>query len=1291
MSIITPNDIYTLERYGRNENRNYGEYITILGLHMQTVSLPDNITRVDVFGYTEAGESVLLRITGDPAFFYCKVPYGYDKNLFYDKLDSKSCEIGNLNLELIRKKDDRFFDFERMADFVKISSMNLRNLNQMKKECLLIWNECSAIVEDDPYKHLEYYPLRYSDGTKTTEYAYSLMTRHDVSLIGYFRVKNYEIQNSSENTIASLYITASIFDLSKVEEDIDLLDHAIVASYDLETDNLDPNKRKISNPLLDPIICIGLTFHHANSNKTLAKLCFTYKDMTPEIIDGVTLIVCENETEMILAFCKALRYKYFDILLSFNGELFDNSYLWVRAQLHGAEQDIKTLLSRYTETSQNWSSVDICSATKKGDNIMRTGLIRFRTHQWSSFDIRLHIMFAFPKIFGEKGKLSDMLLHFKVKEENGEQMGKNDLTIDKMYEYWRNKENLSEIYKYCVQDCVCSHMLTRDLKAIVDGLQLAIISHTTLNDSFYKANGIRIVKATSRCAYKMGYACMDETPPDDYKREIKVKIKGGAVESAIPGHHIFIIALDYGGQYPAQKMGSNIDTSSKVPEIMIENPELFGLTIIEEKVVIDFYGRRSIYKFRSNEGKEFIVEQFWAESDCWKKQTYYVQSPNKEIYSIKAVMLRELKTERDKFKKLLSETMDRIKSLKNMEQSDKVKKDFDIALNDATRFNSAQNGCKTQSNSEYGIQANEVFPSFDQETAATVTWCSRMLIKFLRNILETDTIIIPMCLFDKVINIINDLKFRYEIIDEPEDMLDKNGNIIYSRDLYEEMFGSKRCIKIYMPQSRLVYQDTDSNYYENLHIIFRYLGISDPIERAKLTMSDNLLHNGLIAIIIEKLINRYPISVSFEGAFLVAWYMTTKKKYIGIKCPRKIETEKDIDINIDLDSYKPGDNVMEFLDKNRIKVTGIEIVRRETASYVIKYLLSFFGKLLQFEAPKSYEELVLNIVKNFNDNFESFPVEEFSKQQKYNPSKKNDVAAIVLRLIEENKEDLIPASFQAVRYVVTKPPEFDNADMRGIIVKDVQKRMRLLLENPDIKSLDKSYYLKILVHSFSPYLLEEYYLEDYQKILQIEEKKEKTTKITQLKERVSKDVISRFYATAGRARIANNIYKNSISRIYGDTKRGKAIKQYLDGIGRKFQKYNADYVATKIDMEKTKAKRRCESAMKLINSYSDDIIEKMYEMTCDDFDRAIIEYMNVSLSIIDEAMKINDQLRICILEQRSINPELMLSDNAIEAIKNSGRIKNSDRLLKSRTDVYEIGKYMYALDFRLRKMRKQSR
>lgn len=293
------------------------------------------------------------------------------------------------------------------------------------------------------------------------------------------------------------------------------------------------------------------------------------------------------------------------------------------------------------------------------------------------------------------------------------------------------------------------------------------------------------------------------------------------------------------------------------------------------------------------------------------KELFFVQSPKGSNglpsvhYSLKEKMLSDFRATRKKVKHDEEEA----------EHADnKV---------EAIRLHAKQLAIKVVCNSEYGASNNEHFAHYDPDIAAAVTFAARKLIGFLTCNLETDHLYVDRKFISDNQKPFNWL-YNAGVIDvQPyrgtDENLFQNRRHVLGRifDLDYNVVNHD-VIQIDIKRSSVVYQDTDSNYYINQHIIDTFTrnpnypkllstDFNTPVDldtalqnqrtdtqhwSTELTCSPTIIdlcmhsmlyHNELLANFIADGVNRKPVGLGFEGSFIVCRYLNRKKKYYGVK------------------------------------------------------------------------------------------------------------------------------------------------------------------------------------------------------------------------------------------------------------------------------------------------------------------------------------------------------------------------------------------------------------------------
>lgn len=354
----------------------------------------------------------------------------------------------------------------------------------------------------------------------------------------------------------------------------------------------------------------------------------------------------------------------------------------------------------------------------------------------------------------------------------------------------------------------------------------------------------------------------------------------------------------------------------------------------------------------------------------WSKPIYFLQSPKDDKtnpivhYSLDEIMLADLQDKRNMNKRLMSQAF---------KAGDK---------DNGKRYNAMQLALKVISNSTYGASNNAFFAHYDPDIAAAITKASRLCIAQLTHVLETDHVFVDQRFIDdnkQDIELLNGL-----ITFEETDMKPDRRSTL--RRMYNERYELiSKPILMHKPVCRVVYQDTDSNYFECPRVQEIYLGTSnhDPnneAENAKFRCSPEILNqmmnmmvrlDNFLCEVTVLVIGRNPIGLGFEGSFFCCRYLNRKKMYFGIKAadddgnvyPYRLCDDAYVDgvLRQDYDQYwKPGkqaiprsDGAFVVVDDKRlldpdtnyndyvadmnVKVTGVDLTRRDKYRFVKYY------------------------------------------------------------------------------------------------------------------------------------------------------------------------------------------------------------------------------------------------------------------------------------------------------------------------------------------------------------------
>lgn len=346
-------------------------------------------------------------------------------------------------------------------------------------------------------------------------------------------------------------------------------------------------------------------------------------------------IVVKSECQLIQQFITFIRNIKPYTITGFNNWNFDDKWIHAKLEIYGLEQEMFKALSMYTIDIKNKNYIQ---PPKYGSiNVKLDGEINKNNYQtWTNGFVSFHdAMFSAvkedPKKFNQRQsrKLNSMLDTYDIKYPyamagEGQKLQKTGLDIPTMFRYWANDIHIYQIARYCCQDAWITCVLAIERNMISDLIEMSNITHTTFADSLLKAVNIRVASTLNFYAYQENFAFYDS--PDNEARTYKLRsalgnkfyerktLRGGAVKNKKNGREKFIVALDFSSMYPSQKEGSNVDTSSRVDDYIIQHPEEFGLQLLNSYFQEDMYCERRFLTFKSiSTGKIYYVEENFAE------------------------------------------------------------------------------------------------------------------------------------------------------------------------------------------------------------------------------------------------------------------------------------------------------------------------------------------------------------------------------------------------------------------------------------------------------------------------------------------------------------------------------------------------------------------------------------------------------------------------------------------------------------------------------------------------------
>lgn len=966
--------------------------------------------------------------------------------------------------------DASYFNFDNKTEYIEIISRSPVVLNdcykQLKNTIRYYYKKIDIDNLENSWDKIFYYntenPFKFTfNSLNVRNTPYYISTKYNIPCIGGFTVKKGSwlepINGFSIKELPRIHdtnIKIYTFDadgsknLKYIQED-DLIDGRTflkLMSYDIETYTQNQELKEKDKV----IMCIGIGIFNILSQIPLYRYCITLKDFTKDDLENIQYtktslgydvineysdgkpndmtkyIIAKNEAQLLTYFISIISKVKPTYITGFNNYSFDDPYIWKRMNLYG-----KTLCDNLLQLF-SWYNIDELRKSFynkylipefKDFAIKIDGEQYVDNHTWFgtsilSIDVYKIMLQSNAKLYTQQGRgtLDTMLNVNDVKNPfTGANLNKTGLSYVEMYQYWDENIKLYDIALYCCQDAWVAGTLLIKTSKLIDNIEMSKLTRTTVYDSFIKAVTHRIANIIANYAWRYKFAVMDKTErnienvkPLGGKTYDSRTIKGGEVRSVKPGKQIMVTALDYSAMYPSQKEASNIDTSSKIPNEIIEQPENYGLRINQKVEILDMYSKRNIYYMSKNSSsEEYIVEQFFCEfkldiseiKKCIKvinntddddekisvfnklkelypegisdienvpseeqipesviKPIYCIQSPKDSITdkplihrSLKEIMLSDLRALRNSVKKELS-------------NAEKEGNELEVI-----RFNAKQLAIKVVCNAEYGANGSKFFAYYDPIIAGSVTYASRMLIHFLSHVIESNVLYVDLEFLKKNKSKL-DLLIKYKVI-----YIEKFNDRIPPRalslrrlfDKYYNFIAGNNTYKVIIKPSTVIYQDTDSNYYINDYI--KELFPNRTPENINETMNIMKSHNDIMGAFAGATIGRFPIALGFEAAKIISRYFNVKKKYYGIEWNEYMLSKLP-----DNNAYVNDILIPEY---NKYWKAGISTLPEESGSYIYidsEKLLNKRGDYLDYAHKQNLKVTGIDITRRDQYKFINF-------------------------------------------------------------------------------------------------------------------------------------------------------------------------------------------------------------------------------------------------------------------------------------------------------------------------------
>ena len=296
----------------------------------------ENVKRFEIRGYgiTDNNNSICVHVKGFEPYFYIEVPLNWNKSI---------CKLfeTQLKMKLGKKKDGlkqcKFINSKKLYGFTDYKKFNFIKI---KSYNLSTFYECRRIVEGRyPYgvKKKSNEPELHGDRLfiikrKSYDFSEKLYESNITPMLRFFHIRDLQPNGwmaINKHTMSDKIQTRCQLEIDCYYKDIEKVDKneiapLIIASFDIECTSSDGSFPDARRPG-DEVIQIGTTFHRYGEKSCFYKNIITLKKCNK--IEGVDVISCSNEKDVIIKWAELIRQADPDIITGYNIWGFDMSYI----------------------------------------------------------------------------------------------------------------------------------------------------------------------------------------------------------------------------------------------------------------------------------------------------------------------------------------------------------------------------------------------------------------------------------------------------------------------------------------------------------------------------------------------------------------------------------------------------------------------------------------------------------------------------------------------------------------------------------------------------------------------------------------------------------------------------------------------------------------------------------------------------------------------------------------------------------------------------------------------------
>lgn len=349
---------------------------------------------IQIFGKTEDNKNIFVLVKNfKPGFYILYTDYLLNKKTFGNKLKYFNSLIFS---KPFYAKEFYGFHGDQRVPFIKIQCDKYFLLKKFAADCQALNIKTYESNKDPIIQFL------HQNNLKTCGW---------IEIEDYFDNSNELLNDIAELTNADINIICDFHSVKPIEDE--RIQKFIIGAMDIECISEDNGFPQFKRPS-DKIVSIATTFSRVGESECYRKVCLVLGNCLP--IEGIEVINCATEEEIIIKWCQLIQYEDPDIMTNWNGFGFDDNYIMNRAKLLHIENKIK--LSRLLDELTPFTEKKISSA-QMGNNIMHYYDMRGRVNfDLMKFIRREHNLPTYKLDYAAQYFFRDQLTEIKNNDNN---------------------------------------------------------------------------------------------------------------------------------------------------------------------------------------------------------------------------------------------------------------------------------------------------------------------------------------------------------------------------------------------------------------------------------------------------------------------------------------------------------------------------------------------------------------------------------------------------------------------------------------------------------------------------------------------------------------------------------------------------------------------------------------------------------------------------------------------------------------------------------------------------------